>query len=118
MVEGCRRFKTPPPRNPFPHPSAVCVRSSIKNQQSAIPGGVSLNSELHKALSPEEPAFLPAERCPIAQSAVAGDPSLRLKNGYAQDDAIGQRRRHQIPILIDLRCAYAPTSPINDQQFQ
>jgi len=23
------------------------------------------------------------------------DPSLRLKNGYAQDDAIGERKRHQ-----------------------
>src|SRR5207253_1149020 len=28
-------------------------------------------------------------------SVVAGDPSLRLKGGYAQDDAIAERRCHQ-----------------------
>ncbi len=31
----------------------------------------------------------------MAHSVVAGDPSLRLKNGYAQDDAIDERRCHQ-----------------------
>ena len=29
----------------------------------------------------------------MAHSVVAGDPSLRLKNGYAQDDAIDSRSR-------------------------
>jgi hypothetical protein len=33
-----------------------------------------------------------AEGSPVAHSVVAGDPSLRLKNGYAQDDAIDERR--------------------------
>jgi len=28
-----------------------------------------------------------AEGSPVAHRVVAGDPSLRLKNGYAQDDA-------------------------------
>jgi hypothetical protein len=31
----------------------------------------------------------------VAHSVVAGDPSLRLKNGYAQDDAIDKRTCHQ-----------------------
>jgi uncharacterized protein (DUF1697 family) len=31
----------------------------------------------------------------VAHRVVAGDPSLRLKNGYAQDDAIDERRCHQ-----------------------
>jgi len=31
----------------------------------------------------------------VAHSVVAGDPSLRLKNGYAQDDGIDERRCHQ-----------------------
>ncbi len=31
----------------------------------------------------------------MAHSVVAGDPSLRLQNGYAQDDAIDDRRCHQ-----------------------
>ncbi len=30
----------------------------------------------------------------MAHSVVAGDPSLRLKNGYAQDDAIYERGSH------------------------
>ncbi|MGD0268830.1 MAG: hypothetical protein ABSB14_07175 [Candidatus Sulfotelmatobacter sp.] len=30
----------------------------------------------------------------MAHSIVVGDPSLRLKNGYAQDDAIDERRCH------------------------
>jgi len=46
---------------------------------------------------PEEPAFLQrAEGSPVAHGVVAGDPfgklragsSLRLKNGYAQDDKV------------------------------
>jgi hypothetical protein len=31
----------------------------------------------------------------VAHSVVAGDPSLRLKNGYAQDDAIDERGCHR-----------------------
>jgi hypothetical protein len=31
----------------------------------------------------------------MAHSVVVGDPSLRLKNGYAQDDAVDERRCHQ-----------------------
>ena len=31
----------------------------------------------------------------MANSVLAGDPSRRLKNGYAQDDAIDERTRHQ-----------------------
>ncbi|PYX47959.1 MAG: hypothetical protein DMG79_12950 [Acidobacteria bacterium] len=49
---------------------------------------VQLNRSLTRS-HPEEPAFfLPAEGSPPARSVLAGDPSLRLKNGYAQDDAI------------------------------
>jgi hypothetical protein len=45
---------------------------------------------------PKSPRFYQrAERSPVANSVVAGDPSLRLKNGYAQDDATDERRCHQ-----------------------
>jgi hypothetical protein len=36
-----------------------------------------------------------AEGSPVAHSVAAGDPSLRLNNGFAQDDAIDERRGHQ-----------------------
>jgi hypothetical protein len=36
-----------------------------------------------------------AEGSPVAHNVVAGDPSLRLKNGYAQDDTIDERICHQ-----------------------
>jgi len=45
---------------------------------------------------PKSPrSYQRAEGSPVAHSVVAGDPSLRLKNGYAQDDAIDERRCHQ-----------------------
>jgi len=45
---------------------------------------------------PEEPAFFQrAEGSPVAHSVVPGDPSLRLKNGYAQHDAIDERTCRQ-----------------------
>jgi hypothetical protein len=41
----------------------------------------------------EEPAFLPAGRgISRGTQPGSGDPSLRLKNGYAQDDAINEGR--------------------------
>jgi hypothetical protein len=44
---------------------------------------------------PEVPALSPAgEGSPVAHSIVAGDPSLRLKNGYAQDDAAEAEQRY------------------------
>ena len=44
---------------------------------------------------PKSPRFSqPAEASP-GHSVVAGDPSLRLKNGYAQHDAIDERACHQ-----------------------
>ena len=49
---------------------------------------VSLNSESQRR-HPEGPRFHQrAEGSPVARSLVAGDPSLRLKNGCAQDDAV------------------------------
>ena len=49
---------------------------------------------------PEELAFLPAGRgISVAHSVVAGDPSLRLKKGYAQDDAIAERT-HQFHFCL------------------
>jgi hypothetical protein len=45
---------------------------------------------------PQSPRFYQrAEGSPVAHSVVAGNPSLRLKNGYARDDAIDERRGHQ-----------------------
>jgi len=51
---------------------------------------------MSQGVIPKNPRFYQrAEGSPVAHSVVAGDPSLRLKNGCAQDDAIDQRRCHQ-----------------------
>jgi len=51
---------------------------------------------MSQGVIPKSPRFYQrAEGSPVAQSLVEGDPSLRLKIGYAQDDAIDQRRCHQ-----------------------
>ena len=51
---------------------------------------------ISQGVIPKSPCFYQrAEGSPVARSVVAGDPSLRLKNGYAQDDAIDERRCHQ-----------------------
>jgi len=48
---------------------------------------------MSQGVIPKSPRFYQrAEGSPVAHSFVAGDPSLRLKNGYAQDDAIDERR--------------------------
>jgi len=45
---------------------------------------------------PKSPrSYQRAEGSPVARLVVAGDPSLRLKNGCAQDDAIDERRCYQ-----------------------
>jgi hypothetical protein len=46
---------------------------------------------------PEEPAFFASGPRDLRSrtALLAGDPSLRLKNGYAQDDAIDESRCHQ-----------------------
>ena len=44
---------------------------------------------ISRGVIPKRPRFYErAEGSPVAHSVVAGDPSLRLKNGYVQDDAI------------------------------
>jgi len=43
---------------------------------------------ISQGVIPKSPRFYQrAEGSPVAHSVVAGDPWLRLKNGYAQDDA-------------------------------
>jgi hypothetical protein len=47
---------------------------------------------ISQGVIPKNPRFCQrAEGSPVAHSVVAGDPSLRLKNGYVQDDAIDER---------------------------
>jgi hypothetical protein len=49
-----------------------------------------------QGVTPKSPrSYQRAEGSPVAHSLVAGDPSLRLKHGYAQDDAVDGRRCHQ-----------------------
>ena len=51
---------------------------------------------MSQGVIPKSPRFYQrAEGSPIAHTVVAGDPTLRLKNGFAQDDAIVERRCHQ-----------------------
>ena len=51
---------------------------------------------ISQGVIPKSPRFYQrVEGSPVAHSVVAGDPSLRLKNGYAQDDAVDGRRCHQ-----------------------
>ena len=52
-----------------------------------------------------------AEGSHVAQSVVVGDPSLRLKNGYAQDDAIHDKGRSQQKIEPGHYRIYRP--PVN-----
>jgi hypothetical protein len=55
-----------------------------------------MNLESHTRRHPEAPASCQrAEGSPVAQSILAGDPSLRLNNGCAQDDAMGEKRRYK-----------------------
>jgi len=51
---------------------------------------------MSQGVIPKSPrSYQRAEGSPVARSVVTGDPSLRLKNGCAQDDAIDERRCHQ-----------------------
>jgi len=51
---------------------------------------------MSQGVIPKSPRFYQrAEGSPVAHSVVTGDSSLRLKKGYAQDDAIDERRCHQ-----------------------
>jgi hypothetical protein len=51
---------------------------------------------ISQGVIPKSPRFYQrVEGSPVAHSVVAGDPSLRLKNGSAQDDAVDERRCHQ-----------------------
>ena len=55
-----------------------------------------MNSASHKASSQKCPRFYQrAEGSPIAHSIPAGDPSLRLKNGFAQDDAAEEEEEEE-----------------------
>ena len=56
-----------------------------------------------QSVIPKSPrSYQRAEGSPVAHSVVAGDPSLRLKNGCAQDDAIDERRSTRIRALSGL----------------
>jgi hypothetical protein len=56
-----------------------------------VAGSSYVTGNLHLGgVIPKRPRFYQrAEGSPVAHSVVAGDPSFRLKNGCAQDDAIG-----------------------------
>jgi hypothetical protein len=51
---------------------------------------------ISQGVIPKRPRFYEQdEGSPVAHSLGAGDPSLRLKNGYAQDDVVDGRRCDQ-----------------------
>jgi len=71
---------------------------------------------MSQGVIPKSPrSYQRAEGSPVARRVVAGDPSLRLKNGCAQDDAIDERRCHQkFKMSHHHRSAHldAPTHPV------
>jgi hypothetical protein len=51
---------------------------------------------MSQVVIPKRPRFYQrAEGSLLAHRVVAGDPSLRLKNGYAQDDAVNEPKMRQ-----------------------
>jgi hypothetical protein len=49
-------------------------------------------SNFTQGVIPKRPrCYQRAEGSPVAHNILVGDPSLRLKNGFAQDDAIGPK---------------------------
>jgi len=51
-------------------------------------GSAQFEFRISRGVIPKRPRFYERpEGSPVAHNVVAGDPSLRLKNGYVQDDA-------------------------------
>jgi len=65
----------------------------------APPGSAQFELCISQGVIPKSPRFYQrAEGSPVAHSVVAGDPWLRLKNGYPQDDAIDEREIQNEPL--------------------
>jgi hypothetical protein len=71
-------------------------REQLKSFRVALSVVAQFELCISQGVIPKRPRlYQRAEGSPVAHGVVAGDPSLRLKNGFAQDDAIDERRCHQ-----------------------
>ena len=71
---------------------------------------------ISQGVIPKSPRFYQrVEGSPVAHSVGAGDPSLRLKNGSAQDDVIDGLRCHQKLKMSHYRGGQGPNEPRSER---